>query len=115
MMNKIGVSDSGNVRQQPIGYFDVDQRDADIDLLYRKVCPFHSTPLTLKKEIRLGGGDNRLRYGCRSCRCYVDFKGNEMKPGSIGWAIEIVNDMRMEERELTAAKGKPTEEIGIEI
>ena len=114
-MNKIGNSDSSNVLQRPPGYFDVAQRDADIDLLSRKLCPFHSTPLILNQEIRLGDDDNRLRYRCRSCGVYVDFKGDELKSYSVGHALDVVNDMRIEERELTAAKIDPTDEDYIEV
>jgi hypothetical protein len=53
-MNNNENSDPSNVFQQPIGCFDVDQKDVYIDLLSRKLCPIHSTPLVLKKEIRLG-------------------------------------------------------------
>lgn len=114
-MNNNGNSDSSNVFQKPIGYFDVDQRYADIDFLSRKLCPFHSTPLILNQEIRLGGDDNRLRYRCRSCGCYVDFKGDELTTSSVGWALNVVNEMRIEERELTAEKINPTTNSCIEV
>ena len=103
------------VFQKPIGYFDVDQRDADIDFLFRKLCPFHSTPLILNQEIRLGGDDIRLRYQCGFCGVYVDFKGDELKSYSVGHALDVVNDMRIEERELKAAKINPTANNCIEV
>jgi len=98
-----------------IGYFEVSQRDKDIDFLSRKICPIHSTPLSLDHGFSLGGDDARLRYQCKSCGIYVDFKGDELKSYSVGHALDVVNEMRIEERELAAAKNNPTAEGDIEI
>ena len=114
-MNNNGNSDPSNVFQQPIGHFDVDQRAVDINLLFRKLCPIHSTPLILKQEIRLGDDDTRLRYQCSSCGVYVHFKGDELKSYSAGHALDVVNDMRIKERGLAASKPNPTTNSGIKV
>ena len=115
LMNKFGNLGLTNKLQRPLGYFNVSQRDRYIDFLSRKLCPIHRTPLTLRKMIRLSDDDTRVRYICNSCRCSVDFAGDEMKSGSVGPTLDFIELFKKDVKEFTSAKINPTSEGGIEV
>jgi len=114
-MSKIGVWNLGNVLHHPSGHGDVNKRDVCFDLLYRKLCPMHLTPLILYNVYRLGGDYIREQYGCMFCGCSADFVGDELKTGSVGRTLDTINLMVKEVRELTAAKVNSNAKGGVEI
>ena len=114
-MSKIGVWNLGNVLHHPSGHGDVNKKDVCFDLLYRKLCPMHLTPLILYNVYRLGDDYIREQYGCMTCRCRADFVGDELKSDSVGRTLDIINLMIKEKKELAAAKINLTEEDGVEI
>jgi hypothetical protein len=114
-MNKIGVWNLGNVLQHPSGHGDVDQTDVVIDLLSRKLCPVHLSPLVRCNVITLHDDYTRVRYGCMSCRCTADFVGDELKTDSVGRTLEFINLMIKDLREFAAAIIKPTAKGGVRI
>ena len=114
-MNKIGVWNQGNVLQHPSGHGDVKKNDVCFDLLYRKLCPMHLTPLILRNVYKLGEDYIREQYGCMTCRCRADFVGDELKTDSVGRTLEFINLWIKERREMKVAKIKPTAKSGVEV
>ena len=114
-MNKIGVWNQGNVLQHPSGHGDVNKNDACIDLLSRKLCPIHLTPLILRNVYRLGGDYIREQYSCMTCRCRADFVGDELKTDSVGRTLEFINLWIKERREMKVAKNNPAAKSGVEV
>jgi hypothetical protein len=114
-MNKPGVWDLDSPLQHPSCYGGLDMVDVCADLLFRKLCPVHLTPLIPYKKCELGEDYTRVQYGCLSCRCTADYVGDELKSDSVGRTLEIINLMIEEERELSAAKINPAAESGIQV
>jgi hypothetical protein len=115
LMNKIGVWDLSNVFQHPSGHCDVDQNDVCIDLLFRKLCPVHLTPLVLYKVTSSGGDYIREKYGCMSCGCSADFVGDELKSDSVGRTLYFINLMINEEKEFAAAINNPAAKGSVKV
>jgi len=103
-----------NVSHHPFSKGDIYQKDRIIDLLSRKICPVHLTPLVLYNVFR---ADDYIRkqYGCISCRCTADFVGEELKSDSIGRTLYFIDLMREEEQELAAARTHQTDDEGKEV
>ena len=114
-MNKNGVWKLGNVLQHPSGHGDVSEKDLCIDLLSRKLCPMHSTPLILRNVYRLGEDYIREQYGCITCRCRADFVGDELKTDSVGRTLEFINLWIKETGEMKVAKNNPAAKSGVEV
>lgn len=114
-MNKFGVWDPSNPFQHPSGHGDYDQNDVCVDLLFRKLCPVHLTPLVLRKVTRSGGDYTREQYGCMSCDCSADFVGDELKSDSVGRTLYFINLWIKERREMEVAKNNPTAKGGVEV
>ena len=112
-MNKIGVWNLGNVLQHPSGYDDVKKSAVCIDLLSRKLCPIHLTPLILRNIFRAGEDYIREQYGCKTCRCRADFVGEELKTDSVGRTVDFINLWIKEIREMKVEKTNP--KSGIEV
>jgi hypothetical protein len=114
-MNKIGVWDLSKIFQHPSGHCDVDQTEVCIDLLSRKLCPIHLTPLILRNVYRLGEDYIREQFGCMTCRCRADFVGDELKTDSVGRALDIINLMINEEKEFAAAINNPAAKGSVKV
>jgi len=114
-MSKIGVWNLGNVLQHPSGHGDVNKKDMCIDLLSRKLCPIHLTPLILRNVYRLIEDYIREQYGCMTCRCSADFVGDELKPDSVGRTLEFINYMIEEAREMKPAKSNRITKSCVEV
>ena len=110
-MTKIRVWDLSNLFHHPFSHGDVDQKDRWINLLSRKFCPLHLTPLVLYNVFK---SDDYIReqYGCVSCRCTADFVGDEMKSGSVGPTLDFIELFNKDVKKFTAVKNNPTDEDG---
>lgn len=114
-MNKIGAWSLSSVFRHPSSHYDVAQKDVCIDLLSRKLCPIHLTPLILRNVHKLGGDYIREQYGCMTCPCQADFVGDELKSDSVGRTLDFIYLMIKEMRDIKAAEINSTPKVGVKI
>lgn len=82
-----------NFFQHPFKPSNVSPEDVVYNLLERKLCPIHLSPLILCEQIELHDGEYiRKRYGCLECHCEADFVGYELKSDSVCRTIEFINN-----------------------